>query len=265
MDEAEKQKINSELKDLYKELRSYKRWLDPKRELSESQKRYRESLREGLIRKTGRLKGTIIQLTGKQFYTRFGRIHDFWAGGLNFGYRDDLGLCINATNEAIGKLKSIPVDVKPLDIGEESKEKVGKETKLGDLLQEKLEQLRPMYSHGAPAFPQQHSESLIRWQSQVEVILRSFFGAESPQLKQFKEATSVGPNPMTAPDPFVIKAEAALESILFELKISKPHKYRKVLQWIKSHKIPSIIIMVITLIAAIITIVGFAIGFFNHG
>ena len=38
---------------------------------------------------------------------------------------------------------------------------------------------------------------------------------------------------------------------------------KRVWQWIKSHKIPSIIITVITLIAAIITIWGFASGFFS--
>ncbi len=98
---------------------------------------------------------------------------------------------------------------------------LGKEQKLRDLLQQKLEQLRPMYSRGLPGLPNQYSESLIWWQNQVEVILRSYFGAESPQLKQFKEAISLGPNSRIAPDPFVVKAESALEAILLELKISK--------------------------------------------
>lgn len=111
--EDEKQKIVSELKVFCKELKSYKRLLDPKRELSESQKRYRESLREGLVRKTGKLKGTIIQLTDKQFYTQFGRTSDFWAEGLSSsGYvpvvLTSLGFCIDATNEAMGKLESEP-------------------------------------------------------------------------------------------------------------------------------------------------------------
>jgi hypothetical protein len=113
MNKAEKQKIIGELKDFYKELKSYKRLLDPERELSENQKRYRESLREKLVRKIGKLKEPIIQLTGKQFYIQFGSTREFWAEGLSSsGYLPavltSLGFCIDATNEAIGKLETAP-------------------------------------------------------------------------------------------------------------------------------------------------------------
>ncbi len=109
MDMVEKQKMIGELKIFLKELKSYKRRLDSDKQASEAEKRYTDSLRGKLVRKSGKLKGIVIQLTGKHFYTRFERIHDFWAGGLDFGYRDDLGFCINATNEAIGKLESTPL------------------------------------------------------------------------------------------------------------------------------------------------------------
>ncbi len=262
MNESEKQKTIGELITFHKELKMYQRHLKSKKEPSEPQLRYRESLREILVRKVGALKTIVIELTGKEHIQRFGMVYNIWDVGLSAHRVSSicnvaLDYCIDTVNEAIGILKHDindgKVETQKEVTQEESKEKVGKETKLGDLLQQKLEQLRPMYSHGAPAFPQQHSESLIRWQSQVEVILRSFFGAESPQLKQFKEATSVGPNPMTAPDPFVIKAEATLEAILFELKISKPHKYRKVLQWIKAHKVLSILA---TILLILVTLLG---------
>jgi predicted nucleotide-binding protein len=123
MNEAEKQKTIGELKAFYKELKSYKRLLDPERKLSEPQKRYRESLREKLVRKIGKLKETIIQLTGKQFYTQFGSPREFWAEGLSSsGYLPailtSLGFCIDVTNEAIGKLESTPLDeLEPQEVG----------------------------------------------------------------------------------------------------------------------------------------------------
>lgn len=93
--------------------------------------------------------------------------------------------------------------------------------KLQELLRQRLEEVRRIYSHAALAFPDWHIENLTRWQSQVEVILRNYFGPESPQLKQFKEATCAGPTIEISPDPFVVKAQAVLEAILFELEISK--------------------------------------------
>jgi len=110
----ERQKIIEELKDFHKELKSYGRLLDPDRQLTEAQKRYRDSLREKLQRKIGKLKDTITQLTGKQYYTQFGVTHEIWAEGLRTsGYlssmRFSLTMCIDVTNEAIGKLGSTPL------------------------------------------------------------------------------------------------------------------------------------------------------------
>ena len=114
MNEAEKQQIIRELKVFCRELKLYRRWLDPDRKLSEALERSKESLREKLMRKSGGLKDTIIQLTGKQFYRQFGITSDCWAEGLiSTGYLPStltsLTFCIDATNEAIGKLESTPL------------------------------------------------------------------------------------------------------------------------------------------------------------
>jgi len=111
MNEAQKQKTIIELKDFHKKLKSYGRLLDPDRQLSEAQKRYRDSLREILQRKIGNHKDIITQLTGKQFYKQFGTTGEIWAEGLRTsGYlssmRFALTMCIDVTNEAIGKLES---------------------------------------------------------------------------------------------------------------------------------------------------------------
>jgi hypothetical protein len=114
MNEGEKQKLIVELKDFYKELKSYKKQLDTEEELSEPQKRYRESLRERLIRKVGTLKTVVIGLTGKEYITRLGQTFDMWEVGLT-SHRISgicnvaLDYCIDAANEAIGKLETAPL------------------------------------------------------------------------------------------------------------------------------------------------------------
>jgi predicted nucleotide-binding protein len=114
MDEAQKQELIGELQAFCRELKAYKRQLDPKKELSEAQERYRESLREKLLRKMGKLKGILIELTGKQYYTILGDTREFWSEGLtSTGYQPSiltaLGFCIDTTNEAIGKLDTTPL------------------------------------------------------------------------------------------------------------------------------------------------------------
>ena len=120
MNEAEKQKTIIELKDFHKKLKSYGRLLDPDRQLSEAQKRYRDSLREILQRKIGNHKDIITQLTGKQFYKQLGTTGEVWAEGLRTsGYlpskRLALTMCIDVTNEAIGKLESMPLTKSELE------------------------------------------------------------------------------------------------------------------------------------------------------
>jgi predicted nucleotide-binding protein len=108
------QGILNELKKFHTELKSYKSMLENlnKGELITSHEtRELEKLREKLVNKSGGLKDTVIQLTGKQFYKQFGVTSDFWAEGLiSTGYLPStltaLIFCIDSTNEAIGKLES---------------------------------------------------------------------------------------------------------------------------------------------------------------
>ena len=114
MDNAERNKLISELKDLFKKLKTYNKYIKPKKQLTEVQIRYRDSLREKLVYKSGVLKTKIVQLTQKQYYTLFGNIHDMWSDALNpSGYfpakTTALGFCIDATNEAIAKLELTPL------------------------------------------------------------------------------------------------------------------------------------------------------------
>lgn len=102
--------IINQLKNFHKELRSYERLLDKETQLSEAQRRYKESLRERLIRRSGALKELLIDLTGKQYYVSAlkGRI-DIWDEAfytVAFSRASDaLKFCINAVNQAIGKLE----------------------------------------------------------------------------------------------------------------------------------------------------------------
>jgi predicted nucleotide-binding protein len=66
-----------------------------------------EEVRQELVRKAGRYKDKIFKLTGKINYTQFGQIHEIWAEGLRRGGNlYALDFCIDATNEAIGKLEA---------------------------------------------------------------------------------------------------------------------------------------------------------------
>jgi predicted nucleotide-binding protein len=73
-----------------------------------------EELRQDLIRKAGKYKDKIYKLTGKIYYTQFGQTREIWSNGLQKERLHTiseppsisvLDLCIDATNEAIGKLE----------------------------------------------------------------------------------------------------------------------------------------------------------------
>src|SRR4030042_4746514 len=101
----------NELKSYLKELKSYDRLLRRKDTPSINQKRYIESLRERLVRKSGALTGLITKLTGKKRYTQLGNVHDIWSAALmRSGYLPtkltSLSFCIDAVTEAIGKLEN---------------------------------------------------------------------------------------------------------------------------------------------------------------
>ena len=84
MKEPVKRSVISELVTFLTELKSYRRYLDPNRLLMDTQKRYRDSLREKLVRQSGALKGKIIELTGHQYAEGplTGRF-DIWAEAFN--------------------------------------------------------------------------------------------------------------------------------------------------------------------------------------
>ena len=95
----------------HKELKSYQRSLQSKKELSAAQLRYRESLREKLVHKVGSLKTVVIELTGKEHIQRFGMVYNIWDVSLSphrISNICDVALdyCIDAVNEAIGKLEA---------------------------------------------------------------------------------------------------------------------------------------------------------------
>ena len=111
MDEKQRQKIISELKDFYKKLKSYNRYVCSEEQLSQVQIRYRDSLREKLERQSGALKGKLIELTETQYAAGplTGKF-DIWTEAFNAtamsADRHALAFCISAVNEAIGKLES---------------------------------------------------------------------------------------------------------------------------------------------------------------
>ena len=115
MNEAEKQRIISELKDFYKKLKSYNRYVCSGEQLSQVQMRYRDSLREKLVRQSGALKGKIIELTGRQYAgSRLKVKFDIWSEAFNTTAMSEdrfaLACCIDATNEAIGRLQSQKIE-----------------------------------------------------------------------------------------------------------------------------------------------------------
>lgn len=69
----------------------------------------KEELREKLVRKSGALSGKIIELTGKQYFTQAMTKYDMWVAAFNpliNRQETALAFCIDAVNEAIGKLKA---------------------------------------------------------------------------------------------------------------------------------------------------------------
>lgn len=76
-------------------------------------KKDKEELRKNLVRKSGALKTIIIELTRKKYITRFGIVHNIWDVALTAHRVSDicdvaLDYCIDAVNEAIGKLETTP-------------------------------------------------------------------------------------------------------------------------------------------------------------
>ena len=118
-----------ELTLFYKDLELYQsnRVSDWKKQLTESQKVSMEDLRDKLVRKSGKFKSIITELSDRQYLTKAqgGQEQDFdmWVLGLDLFFDSAsnvkaINCCIDATNQAIGKLES--------DIEEGVRDKQGK-------------------------------------------------------------------------------------------------------------------------------------------
>lgn len=106
-----------ELEEFFGELKLYQqyRFAFLLKQLPKSQIESMERLREKLVRNTGRFKPIITELTGREHVTRFEKGQeqkfDMWFLGLRQFSRSKicdsaLRYCIDATNQAIGKVKS---------------------------------------------------------------------------------------------------------------------------------------------------------------
>jgi len=78
-----------------------------------SEERRRESIREELVRKSGRLKRIVVHLTGKQYGQQFNQSFDVWTEALGASshstrQRWSLGALMDNVNEAIGRLEAEP-------------------------------------------------------------------------------------------------------------------------------------------------------------
>jgi predicted nucleotide-binding protein len=78
-----------------------------------SAERQRESIREELVRKSGKLKPIVVRLTEKQYGQEFNEVFDIWIEALGAdsyppSQRWSLGALIDSVNEAIGRLEAEP-------------------------------------------------------------------------------------------------------------------------------------------------------------
>lgn len=113
MNVEEGQRELAQLTDFLGKLKSYDSYVHATT-LTDDQTRNGQTLREELVRKCGELKELIVGLTRRQYYTQLWQTHDMWVTALaREAYPPDmrtaLGKCIDATNEAIGKL-TISID-----------------------------------------------------------------------------------------------------------------------------------------------------------
>jgi len=286
MNEAEKQKIIGELEDFYKELKSYKRLLNLKGRLSD-----KDTLRETLVRKAGALKPKIIELTGKEYISRFSIAYNIWDVGFTAHRISDicdvaLDYCIDAINEAIGKLesdikkgrrdKAVDVIEKPI-----KKQSLGKE--ISKHLQGTPEEIAPhivgvaqgfQFPQGFNCYAEEEPYESSRFYKKFTIyrITDSFTpGVTWMHAGPEDEPQAIGsitlrplPNNKTLLiakhtlpsfdsegsyfDSFLKRLSEELKSLEFEKSV-----HSKVWQWLKSHKILGIIV---TVIIVVVTLLG---------
>jgi predicted nucleotide-binding protein len=107
------QDMIADLKRFRKQLKAFKDLLDRRdstaMRTSHEEREFQKS-REELVRKGGRLKPIVAQLTGKQFGEQFGRRFDVWSEALGSSVypptqKWSLGALLDSVNEAIGRLE----------------------------------------------------------------------------------------------------------------------------------------------------------------
>ena len=132
MDEKQRQKIISELKEFYKKLRSYqnRQRRRTKNGFSAAQDRSLNALRLELQRERGRLGDIVSKYGGDAVLPYLGRNYEVFSyalGSLNMRYNEFTALdgAISLVNEAIGKLEA---DIE-MGIGDEQGNIIGKPTK----------------------------------------------------------------------------------------------------------------------------------------
>lgn len=106
-----------ELREFYTQLRRFRdlvQKLHTEKMDTGSEERQRESIREELVRKSGKLKPIVVHLTEKQYGQLSNQLFDVWTEALGAGYPYpshqmwSLGALMDNVNEAIGRLEAGP-------------------------------------------------------------------------------------------------------------------------------------------------------------
>jgi predicted nucleotide-binding protein len=110
---SRQQTLIQELKEFHSQLKEFRYLIEELHATgldTGSREQERESIREELVRKSGKLKPIVVDLTGKQYGEQFGRSFDMWTAALGVGSSGtrqtwSLGTLIDSVNEVIGRLE----------------------------------------------------------------------------------------------------------------------------------------------------------------
>jgi predicted nucleotide-binding protein len=110
------QTLIQELKGFHSQLKEFRYFVEELHRTgmdTGSRERERESIREELVRKSGKLKPIVVHLTEKQYGQQWNRSFDMWTEALGVSssttrQRWSLGALIDGVNEAIGRLEAEP-------------------------------------------------------------------------------------------------------------------------------------------------------------
>lgn len=303
MDAQEKYDLLEELKEFLKGLKKFKRNLEHKDDISLLKKNIVNKLREELVCKAGALKSVVIELTGKEHIQRFGMVYNIWDVGLSAHRVTDicdvaLDYCIDAVNEAIGKLES--------DIKKSKRDKTGavienltKKQPSGKEIRKHLqgtpEEIAPHIARIAQEFEfqgfkylaQEVSYKSSQFSKHLTILCGEYVGPQisfigDTEDEEHPQNRCIGmfilqalPNTRTLliskeKEPYELdNADSYFSSFLNKVFLELRQLGfvetlpKKVWQWIKTHKVPSIITTIIMLAAAVITIILYVKGVFG--